>query len=138
VRQTFLLGGSGPDRSTADFGSEAISLLRGFGEHRFAGTRVALLNADYRFPIAWPQRGAGTWPLFLQSIHAAVFADAGHAWTRAFRIGDVKTAIGGELSADLVAGYHLGFTATIGAAVGRDGAGSADGAVAYVRIGHAF
>jgi hypothetical protein len=138
LRRTFLLGGSGPDAAVADFGSSAISLLRGFDANRFAGTRVALMNADYRLPLAWPQRGVGTWPLFLRAVHAAVFADAGHAWTRAFRLADLKTAFGLELSTDLVAGHHVPLTATIGAAVGRDGAGSGRGTIAYFRIGRAF
>ena len=49
-----------------------------------------MINADYRWPIARPQRGAGTWPLFLHTIHGAVFADAGHAWTEDFSIRDAK------------------------------------------------
>jgi hypothetical protein len=137
--RTFLLGGAGPDVSVLNFARDAASLLRGFGADAFAGTHVALLNADYRFPIARPQRGLGTWPLFLQTIHAAVFADAGHTWTRTFRARDLKTDAGAELSTDIVAGYVLPLTATIGAAWGHDGSGiTRGGAVAYVRIGHAF
>ena len=80
--------GRGRTLSTTDFGRSATSLLRGFGANTFAGTHVAVLNADYRLPIARPQRGIGTWPLFLHTIHAAVFADAGHAWTQTFRASD--------------------------------------------------
>ena len=139
VRETFLLGGPGPNLSTTDFGRSATSLLRGFGANTFAGTHVTVLNADYRMPIARPQRGIGTWPLFLHTIHAAAFADAGHAWTQTFRTSDIKTSIGGELSTDLVAGYFFPFTATAGAAWGHDGSGAVkDGATVYFRIGHAF
>jgi hypothetical protein len=113
--------------------------MRGFAPNQFAGTHVALVNADYRFPLARPQRGIGTWPLFLRTIHAAVFADAGHAWTRTFRAHDLKTAAGGEMSIDIVAGHYLPLTATIGAAWGRDGSHTASGgAIAYFRIGRAF
>jgi outer membrane protein assembly factor BamA len=83
--RTFHLGGAGPNIAPIDFGSGAISLLRGFPADSFAGSRVALMNADYRWPIARPQRGAGTWPVFVHTLHAAVFADAGHAWTRLLR-----------------------------------------------------
>ena len=138
VRRALHLGGSGPNLAVADFASDAISLLRGFGASRFAGARVALLNAEYRIPLAWPQRGVRTWPLFLRAVHAAAFADVGHAWTRAFRAADVKTSLGAELSADVVAGYHVPLTVTIGAAAARDGAAAAAGTVAYVRIGRAF
>ncbi|HEY2908196.1 MAG TPA: hypothetical protein VGJ29_19990 [Vicinamibacterales bacterium] len=139
VRETFLLGGPGPNASTIDFSRDAMSLLRGFGANTFAGTHVGVLNADYRLPIARPQRGVGTWPLFLHTIHAAAFADAGNAWTQTFRASDIKTSIGGELSTDLVAGYTFPFTATAGAAWGHDGSGAVrDGAAFYLRIGYAF
>lgn len=139
TRSTFLLGGSGPDASPLDFGRGAISLLRGFGVDTFAGSHVALLNADYRWPIARPERGRGTWPLFVRTLHAAVFADAGHAWTSRFRAGDVKTSAGAELSLDLVAGYSIPLTIAAGAAWGRDGSHTVPNATTvYVRIGRAF
>ena len=104
-----------------DYGHEAISLLRGFPTDTFAGSHIALLNADYRWPLARPQRGAGTWPLFLHTVHAAIFGDAGHAWSRAFAARDIKTAAGAELSFDLIAGYSVPLTAALGAAWGHDG-----------------
>jgi Outer membrane protein/protective antigen OMA87 len=137
--RTFLLGGPGPDTLVADFGSSAISLLRGFGSNTFAGRHVALLNADYRFPIARPQRGLGTWPLFLHTVHGAIFADAGHAWTNSFDASSMKTSAGAELSAHIVFAYSFPLTATFGAAWGHDGSGRVpDGATAYFRIGRAF
>ena len=97
------------------------------------------MNADYRFPIARPQRGAGTWPLFVHTLHAAIVADAGHAWTTGFRASAIKTSLGAELSSDIIAGYYFPFTLTAGAAWGHDGSGSvAGGATFYARIGRAF
>jgi hypothetical protein len=137
--RTFLLGGAAPNLSPVDFGSEAISLLRGFPADTFAGTHVALVNVDYRWPLAKIERGIGTWPLFLHTIHAAVFADAGHAWTGHFAARDLKTSIGAELSLKIVAGYWLPLTATVGAAWGHDGSHAvADGMTRYVRLGYAF
>ncbi len=139
VGRTFLLGGAFPGGGVVDFGSSAFSLLRGFGDNAFAGSRAAVLNVEYRWPVARPQRGVGTWPLFLHTIHAAVFADAGQAWTRAFRADAIKTSAGAELSTDLVAGYALPFTATAGAAWGHDGSGTlADRVTFYFRVGKAF
>jgi hemolysin activation/secretion protein len=133
------MGGAVPGDSVADFTSHAISLLRGFGDNTFAGSRAAVLNVEYRWPIARPQRGVGTWPLFLHTIHAAVFADAGQAWTRAFRADTIKTSAGAELSTDVVAGYALPFTATAGAAWGHDGSGTlGDRVTFYFRVGKAF
>jgi WD40-like Beta Propeller Repeat len=139
LRRAFLLGGAGPNASVVDFGHEAISLLRGFPADTFAGTHVALLNADYRWAIARPERGTGTWPIFLHTIHAAVFADAGHAWTRTFASRDLKTSVGAELSLNLVAGYFLPLTATVGAAWGHDGSHTVeDQTTLYFRVGRAF
>ena len=56
-----------PNRSVIDFGRDAVSLLRGFAANTFAGSHVALVNADYRWPIARPQRGVGTWPLLFHT-----------------------------------------------------------------------
>ena len=132
-------GGPSTNADVLDFGRRAISLLRGFSSNTFAGSRVALLNLDYRFPIARPQRGIGTWPGFLHTLHAAAFVDAGHAWTRQFAARDLKTSAGGELSADLVAGYAFRLTATAGAAWGHDGSGTiANRTTIYARVGRAF
>jgi len=139
VGRTFLLGGSSPSGGVVDFGAGAFDLLRGFRDNTFAGSHVALLNAEYRWPIARPQRGIGTWPIFLHSLHAAAFADAGHAWTRTFRAREIKTSAGAELSADVVAGYFSRFTVSAGAAWGHDGSGVVrDQVTGYFRLGRAF
>ena len=139
LRRSFNLGGGGPNANPLDFGREVISLLRGFPADTFAGTHVALMNADYRWPIVRPQRGVGTWPFFLQTVYAAAFADVGHAWTRAFSSRDLKTSAGAELSADAVIGYFFPFTATVGVAWGHDGSHAvADRSTVYVRFARAF
>jgi hypothetical protein len=138
AERIFHLGGPMAGTDVVDFGRGAISLLRGFPADAFAGTRVALLNSDYRFPIARPQRGVGTVPVLLHTVHAAVFADAGHAWTRRFNLRDVKVAAGAELSFDLVVAYTVPLTVSAGAGWGRDGADRSSGRAVYVRVGHAF
>jgi hypothetical protein len=139
VGRTFLLGGTSAGASVVDFESRAFSLLRGFANNTFAGSHVALVNAEYRWPIARPQRGAGTWPIFVHSIHGALFTDAGHTWTRTFNADAIKTSAGAQVSADIIAGYFAPFTATAGAAWGHDGSGvAADRITAYFRIGKAF
>jgi len=139
VGRTFLLGGSQADAGVLNFSSRASSLLRGFSDATFAGSHVALANAEYRWPIGRPQRGVGTWPVFLHTVHGAVFIDAGNAWTRAFRASAMKVSVGAELSSDIVLGYFARITVTGGAAYGHDGAGVVgDRATAYVRIGKAF
>jgi hypothetical protein len=139
VGRTFLLGGSSSDAGVLGFGSRAFSLLRGFSDASFAGSRVALANVDYRFPIARPQRGLGTWPILVHTVHGAIFGDAGETWTRTFHGDAIKTSAGAELSADLVLGYVTRVTLAAGAAYGHDASGVAhDGVTAYVRVGRAF
>jgi hypothetical protein len=103
------------------------------------GTNVALVNAEYRVPLAYVERGPGTWPIFLRAVHATAFVDAGHAWTGRFRGGDIKTSWGAEVGADLVAGFALPFTLSAGIGWGRDGAGALpDNREVYVRLGRGF
>jgi Tol biopolymer transport system component len=139
VGRTFLLGGPSPGDSVVDLGSGAFALLRGFAPDTFAGSHAAVANAEYRWPVARPQRGHGTWPLFLHTVHAAIFADAGHAWTGAFDRSAIKSSAGAQLSADLVAGFFAPFTVSGGAAWGHDGSHrAADGVTVYFRVGKSF
>jgi hypothetical protein len=138
VRRTFTAAGHGPQPGGFSFGGDAIGLLRGFDERDVLGTRAAVLNADYRLPLARIERGAGTLPLFLRTIHGAAFVDAGHAWSRTFRTRDVRMSAGAELSVDAVVGYALPLTFTAGAAWRVDGLRDERGFGAFVRVGRAF
>ena len=139
VQRRFRLGGSDGNPSAGAFGSDAISLLRGFQDDVFVGERVALVNIEARVPLLSVQRGWGTWPLFLRTVHAAAFADVGHAWTGTARWSDRKIGYGVELSADVVAGFGLPLTWTAGIGWGRDGAGTIpDAREVYFRVGRSF
>lgn len=137
----FRLGGAESAGGVLHFGSDALALLRGFPVDSFAGSHIGLVNADYRWPIARLERGSGTWPLFLHTVHAAIGADVGHAWTGRSRASDAKSSIAAEVSLDVVAGYRYPLTVTVGGALGRDGFGSEAASIqgaAYLRIGSAF
>jgi hypothetical protein len=137
--RTFRLGGATSSPDVMDFGRGAFSLLRGFPPDTFAGRRIVVVNLDYRAPLARIERGVGTWPVFVRTIHGAVFADIANAWTGTFDRRHVKTSFGAEVAIDVVAGYALPFTIVAGAARGHDGAGLVDDATTtYVRIGRAF
>jgi len=136
ARQTFRLGTLAASPSVIDFGSDALGLLRGSDEST-RGDRLVVGNVEYRFPLAIVERGHGTWPLLVRTVHAAVFGDVGqvrgeeHAsavWTRAF---------GGELSADAVAGYSLPFAVTAGVSWSDNGRATR-GTTVYARLGRAF
>ena len=82
-----------------------------------------------------------TYPLFLHTIHGALFADAGQVWSsQDYFVGNVKTSVGGELAADVVLGFNLKVTLATGIGWGHDWAPDPGGnhVSAYVRIGTAF
>jgi hypothetical protein len=137
-RREFSAAGSGQATPSFDFGFDTIGLLRGVDPEDAIGSRAAVANLDLRVPLARPQRGAGTWPLFLHSLHAAAFLDAGHAWDRAFRAADVRTAIGAEIAADLVILHYVPLTIAGGAAWTRDPVADRRRAAVFGRIGYAF
>ncbi len=138
LARVFEASGAGPQSAGFDFGSASIALLRGFRAADVFGRHAAVVNLDYRFPIVWPQRGAGTLPVMLRSLHGALFLDAGHAWDTAFRIEAVRRSFGAELSADTVLGYSLPLTITAGAAWRDDPSGRRQGWAAFGRLGRAF
>jgi hypothetical protein len=138
VGRTFVLGGSSVGTVT-DFGSRSSSLLRGFPDAAFAGTRVALANLEYRFPVLRLQRGFGTWPIFFHTFHAAAFADAGETWSTTFQASNLKTSVGVEASSNVVVAYFAQLTFAAGAAIGHDRSGAlSDRATLYFRIGKSF
>ncbi len=137
--RTFLIGGDGPNGSVVSFDSEALSLLRGFHKGSFAGTHTALVNLDYRWPLVRLERGWGTLPGFLHTLHAAMFADFGQVWTREFVARDWKTSFGAEISGRVVAAYFLPLTLTAGVGRGHDGRHVLpDTTTFYARAGFAF
>jgi Tol biopolymer transport system component len=115
--RSFAVGGF-PDGSLFDVVQTNHSVLRGYGQDAFRGRRFAHLNAEYRFPLAHPQRGWRTLPLFVRHLHGAVFLDAAQAWSGPFALGDTKTGVGAAVGTDVVVGHGLGLTFTAGVAHG--------------------
>jgi Tol biopolymer transport system component/phenylpyruvate tautomerase PptA (4-oxalocrotonate tautomerase family) len=138
VRRVFSASGAGPQSSGFEFGTDAIGLLRGFAEDDVTGEHAWAANLDYRVPLLRVERGAGTLPLFLRTVHAALFADAGDAWTSPSRSHDVRASAGIELSLDTVLGYGVPLTFTGGAAWRHDPTGRQNGVAVFARVGRAF
>jgi hypothetical protein len=132
--RSFAVGGF-PDGSLLDVLGTNHAVLRGYADRQFRGSRFAVANLEYRFALGHPQRGWGVAPVFVRHLHAAVFADAGHAWTDRFRWKDVKAAAGVAIGADLVLAHGLPLTGTVGFAQGfaREGESRF-----YIRAGLAF
>jgi hypothetical protein len=138
ARRLFSAGGSGPSYPVFHFSRDTVGLLRGFAPQDIVGSRVTVASLDVRFPLARRQRGAGAWPVFLRTLHGAVFADAGHAWDTTFSAADLRTSTGGELSLDIVILHSVPLTLVSGAAWIRDPVANRRGATGFGRIGYAF
>jgi outer membrane protein assembly factor BamA len=88
-----------------------------------AGSYYALMNAEYRFPIANVDRGLSTLPIFLNRISGAGFVDYGSAFGNAASA-EFKTGVGGELWLDTTLGYFFSFTFRAGYAMGLASGGT--------------
>ena len=137
-RRVFSAAGNGPAGGAFGFDRNIVGLVRGFSPDDLIATRAAVFNADYRFPLARFERGAGVLPVFFRAAHGALFFDAGTVWDTAFRARDVRTSVGGELSLDLVLGHYLPLTLSTGAAWTRDPVYARRGAAVFGRVGRAF
>jgi WD40-like Beta Propeller Repeat len=139
VRRLYRMGGSSGNAAIAPFGDEPASLMRGYPTGSIRGHHVALVNAEYRLPLWYPQRGWGTLPVFVRSLHAAGFVDVGNAWLASSRPEGWKTSVGGEVSGDLTIAYGLPDTWTLGVAWGHDASGRlAPNRELYFRVGWSF
>lgn len=138
MRRIFSAAGAGPQGGGFDFGVGAVGLLRGVEESDLVGHHAFVVNADYRFPIAWVQRGIGTLPFLLRSLHGAAFVDMGHAWDTTFRASDLTRSVGAEMSFDVVLGFSFPVTISSGVAWRHDGRDDRHGTVVFGRIGRAF
>ncbi|MFH1147185.1 MAG: peptidase S9 [Pseudomonadota bacterium] len=112
AQQAFQLGGS--------TGTPGGYPLRGFPSAFKTGKYLATGTLEYRFPIVYLLRGWSTKPFFWDRLHAAAFLDAGHVWghNKDFSWDDVSVGAGAEARFDMVLGYKLRITPSLGVARG--------------------
>lgn len=129
---TDLLG-SVPDPSAAPL------RLRGYPSvptRGFIGTHAVAGGVEYRFPLWVAERGLGTLPVFLEQAHAAIFADAGAAWTEALPAWNhFGLGVGAEIKTSWTVGYLAPLTLLVGTARGLTAGG---GTVWYLAFGLSF
>ena len=92
-------------------------VLRGYPVVEEEGPNFALINAEYRFPIANIDRGVSTYPIFLNRFYGAAFTDFGSAFTVP-SAADFKLGSGAELRTDFTIGFIEAFTFRLGYAHG--------------------
>ncbi len=79
---TRLLAGRSDGRDAQSFAVGGFSTLRGYPDYDRAGTRMAIVNAELRFPFVERLGVVGPLPLGGLDLRGAVFADAGAVWNR--------------------------------------------------------
>ena len=132
--ESYAVGGF-PSGSLRDVIGTNGSVLRGYADDVFMGRRVLHANVEYRVPLAHPQHGWRSLPIFLRHLHATAFADSAQAWSDRFRWSAMKTGLGVAVGADLSLSPGLPLTATVGVARGVAEKGETQ---VYFRTGLAF
>jgi len=102
---------------------QSAFVLRGYEPGQFVGQAYNLLNAEYRFPILYADRGLSTLPIFLRTLSGTLFFDYGGAYDtidphHPFKL--FHPSVGGELWIDTVTGYFLENNLRLGVARGLD------------------
>lgn len=137
-RGVFALGGF----PTPDFVESLLDqtflggvALRGYAPFSDFGSRFHLFQAEYRFPIAFIQRGPQTTPVYVDRMWASVFVDGGDAHFDRPDLSELRWAVGAELFTQFLVGYYVSYTLRIGFAYGFNESG---GARVYVHFGVPF
>lgn len=123
-RGMFFTGGFTEESVFDTFLSNTLQsafVLRGYEPRQFRGRQFALLNAEYRLPLWYADRGVSTLPVYLRNVSGAVFADYGGAFDR-FEPGAASDllhlGVGAELWFQLSLGYFARTTFRLGWARG--------------------
>lgn len=150
---TYFVGGynldraAEPDAILSGIFNGAVA-LRGYPVNGFGGKEYVLANAEYRFPIAVPEVGLATLPIYLRRIDGNIFSDLGGA----FRDFDVENmgffrrgrfldtdllhaSVGAELWINAILFYGLGTQFRLGYARGLTPKSLIDGQLYFVASG---
>ena len=111
--------------------------LRGYPEGRsdLRGRRMALAEAEWRFPLALVERGLMAPPIGIHQLHGTLFYNWGEAWNIENDIPALRRGAGIELTAELVLGYWLPLELRAGYAKGIDLGGEEQ---TYLELGASF
>ena len=85
-----------------------FSTIRGFSDFDSTGSRVALVNAELRFPFIQQLGVVGPVPLGVFNLRGALFTDAGFAWDRGETVKVWQRVDGQRRLRDLMFGYGTG------------------------------
>jgi hypothetical protein len=122
----FFLGGYPQQNlltSIYDFSRPGSASLRGYGFASQFGDQFHVVNAEYRFPIAWIERGLETFPLYLRRLHGNLFVDYGGAFNGGFSFDKLKVGVGAEAILEISYAYYFSAALQLGYARGFEKGG---------------
>lgn len=117
----FFLGGYPQQdllKSIYDFTRPGSATLRGYGFASQYGDQFHVVNLEYRFPIAWIDRGLDTFPLYLKRVHGKFFADYGGAFNGSVAFDKLKLGVGAEVMLEITYAYYFNAALQLGYAHG--------------------
>lgn len=109
--------------------------MRGYPIGHVAGGAFHLMQLEYRLPLVSLESGIDTLPFYARRLSGSLFADAGTAFDRKFRVDEVLTSLGAELHGQLVIGYQIELNLRVGAVHGLGPGGIEQ---AYINFGTPF
>jgi hypothetical protein len=102
---------------------QSAFVLRGYAPAQFIGTSYNLLNAEYRLPLLYADRGLSTLPIFLRTLSGVLFFDYGGAYSKIDPekpFDQFHASVGAELWIDAITAYFLQTNLRLGIAKGLD------------------
>ncbi len=96
--------------------------LHGYKQGRadLRGRRMALIEAEWRFPIALIERGFMVPPIGLHQIHGKLIYNWGESWDQDSNVPALRRGAGIEITTELVLGYWLPMNLRFGYTKGFD------------------
>ena len=148
-QSTFRIGGPYGDSPYVSLPGRYYA-LRGYPTSSMRGDHVYVGTIEYRLPLLLVERGILTAPLWLRSVSAVVFAEAGQVFSNttyaAYRgaptgflpfWANTRPAVGAELVGDVVVGWGGVLTGRVGYAFGF-GEGAYPTGSFYAQLGTSF
>ncbi len=108
------LAGRSDGRDAQTFFVGGFSTLRGFPHYEITGTRLAIVNAELRFPFIERFGVVGPLPLGRLDLRGALFADAGLVWDRGEPLRFTRVVRGERRLASPLASFGTGLRTNLG------------------------